>query len=61
MIKALRSACKIQDNHEPFGKKDLKGSLTALLKREFIDVKTITNRKERGVLVCYTFRQKNTE
>lgn len=39
MIKTLRAACKMQSDHEPFGQKDLNGSFTALLRREFIDAK----------------------
>jgi len=46
MVTTLRAACKKQSNHEPFGQKDLNGSFTALLKRDFIDAKrTGTNGK----------------
>jgi hypothetical protein len=46
MVTTLRAACKKQSNHEPFGQKDLNGSFTALLKREFIGAKRIiTNGK----------------
>jgi uncharacterized protein YceH (UPF0502 family) len=48
MLKTLRAACKKQNNREPFGQTDLKGSFNALLNREFIDAKIITvkGRKE---------------
>ena len=42
MIKTLRAACKKQSNKERLGQIDLDGSFTALLKRELIDIKTIT-------------------
>ena len=50
MIKALRTAFKKQNDHEPFGQVDLRGSFTALLNREFIDAKIITVHGRKEVL-----------
>jgi len=41
MIKTLRLACKMQSNNESFGQIEIKGSFTALVKRQFIDCKNI--------------------
>jgi len=60
MIKTLRAACKKQNNNERFGQNDLNGSFTALLKREFIDAKTIIIRGEKEVLWFVTTSGKNT-
>jgi hypothetical protein len=49
MVKTLRAACKKQTNHERLGQIDLDGSFTSLLKRELIDVKTITINGKREV------------
>ena len=49
MMKTLRAAYKKQNNHERLGQIDLDGSFTALLKRELIDVKTITIKGRREV------------
>jgi len=59
MIKTLRAACKKQNNNERFGQKDLNGSFTALLKREFIDAKTVTIMGKREVLWFVTISGKN--
>ncbi|MEO6219220.1 MAG: hypothetical protein ABIO81_02245 [Ginsengibacter sp.] len=50
MIKTLRDAVERQNNHELIGQIDLDGSFTALLRRELIDVETITikGKKERS-------------
>ncbi len=41
MIKALRMAYEKQINNEPFGQIDIEGSFSGLLRRGFIDAKTI--------------------
>ena len=50
-LKALRMAYEMQSNNEPFGQIDIYGSFAALLKRGFIDTKTIIVNKE--VLVSW--------
>ncbi len=37
MIKTLRAAFEMQQNHKPFGQVNLNGSFMALLKRQYID------------------------
>ena len=46
MIKALRMAYEMQSNNEPFGQIDIHGSFAALLRRGFIDAKTIIVNEE---------------
>ena len=41
MIKALRKAYEMQDKNEPFGQIDIDGSFSGLLRRGFIDAKTV--------------------
>lgn len=41
MIKTLKLACEWQNRNEPFGQKDLDGSFTALVKREYISCKNV--------------------
>lgn len=49
MIKALRTACQKQSKNEPFGQIDIHGSFAALLRRGFIDAKTIMFEGEKMV------------
>lgn len=49
MIKALRLACQKQSNSEPFGQIDIDGSFAGLLRREFIDARTIIFNKQTHV------------
>lgn len=49
MIKTLKAACEKQKNHEAFGQADLDGSFMALLKREFIDCKTLIHHGQQEV------------
>ncbi|MEO8765967.1 MAG: hypothetical protein ABI416_16825 [Ginsengibacter sp.] len=49
MILALRLACKKQLLNEPFGQIDLEGSFAGLLRRDFIEAKTIVYNKETHV------------
>jgi hypothetical protein len=49
MIAALKAACIMQSNNEPFGQIDIHGSFAALLRREFIDAKTIYFNGEKMV------------
>ena len=45
-IEALRMAYEMQSNNEPFGQIDIHGSFAALLRRGFIDAKTIIVNQE---------------
>jgi hypothetical protein len=49
MIKTLRMAWEKQAKHEPFGQIDIDGSFAGLLRREFIDAKTMIFEGEKMV------------
>jgi hypothetical protein len=49
MIKALRTACQKQSNNETFGEIDIEGSFAGLLRRGFIDAKTVIFEGEKMV------------
>lgn len=49
MIKALKMAHEKEINNEPFGQVDIEGSFSGLLRRGFIDAKTIIVNGEKLV------------
>ncbi|MEO8763380.1 MAG: hypothetical protein ABI416_03795 [Ginsengibacter sp.] len=60
MIKTLRAACKMQDNNEAIGQNELDGSFIALLKRSYIDSRTITVNGKNEVSWYVTRAGKNS-
>lgn len=50
MIKGLRKAYEMQNKNEPFGQIDIDGLFAGLLRREFIDAKTIIVKGEIMVM-----------
>jgi hypothetical protein len=59
MVKALRTACEKQSNNIPFGQIDIHSSFAVLLKRGFIDAKTIIFKDEKMVTWYVTPAGKN--